>query len=124
MFVVDAANAVAARIVGDVVRRSTPDTFEELVQQCGGLFPAEIARAVRELDLRTFPRTRLADVDIATPVREPDRPIRSLAVPHPLDFDWRFDDKTAVGLALRAATQHNQGTRWLLTEHRRSTSHS
>ncbi len=95
------------RLVRDVVRRSTPGTFEELVQQCAGLFPAEIARAVRELDLRTFPRTRLADVDIAAPLRKPDRPKRNLAIPHPLDFDWRFDDESAADLAMRArdATQ-------------------
>lgn len=102
MSAVDVADAVAARIVREVVHRSTPDTFEELVRQCAGLFPAEIAHAVRALDLSTFPRTRLTEVDIAPRSQKPDRPKRNLAVPHPLDFDWRFDDETAADLAMRA----------------------
>ena len=89
----DEANAVALRIVRDVVRQSKPDTFEELVEKCDGLFPTEIARAVQELDLRSFPQAVPIDSGSAKRAKISDRPKRELAVPHPLDFDWRFDER-------------------------------
>ena len=106
---VDEADTIALRIVRDAVRLSYPETFEELVKECDGLFPAEIARAVRDLNLRSFPRSRLTDLSIVTPAQGPDRPKGELAVPHPLDFDWRFDEETAAALVTRARVATHPG---------------
>ena len=106
---VDEDDAIERQIVSDVVRKSNPDTFEELVKQCEGLFPGDIARAVRVLNLRSFPPTRLTDSSNVTTAKEPDRPEQELAVPHPLDFDWRFDEETASALAMRACNATRPG---------------
>ena len=105
----DPVSIESLEIVREAIAQGIPASFDQLVARCGGLFPVDIVSALREL---MPPGISIPDLvanrDPPPPV-QPDRPAKYLAVPHPLDFDWRFDDATAGELFERSCKATDDG---------------
>ena len=89
-------------VILEALRSGKPTSFDDLVARCEGLYPADIANALRELN----PHGMVVEDFISSRSIEGsgqnEQGNDALAAPHPLDFDWRFDDVTAESLCYRA----------------------
>lgn len=75
--------------------RTDYQDFRMLVHSLPGVFPTNALESVCRLSSRRLISTVKAQYLINSAERKsfhfPDRPVSNLPVPHPLDFDWRFD---------------------------------
>ena len=75
--------------------RTDCQDFRTLVHSLPGVFPTDALESVCRLSSRRLVSTGKAQYLVNSARRKsfhfPGRPVSNLPVPHPLDFDWRFD---------------------------------
>lgn len=79
------------------------DTFEEIVKNCGGLYPEDLKHLINEMMDQGILRLEVDKYSIVNYTNKP--PVKSkivknnrvplLPLPHPHDYDWRFTDNTS-----------------------------
>ena len=98
----DEMTARSRQIVLDALAGGIPRSFDQLVARCGGLYPTDVAQALRQLSFNGISVEDFLTTRDTEGMARDGCTLSGLAPPHPLDFDWRFDETTALALCERA----------------------